>query len=39
MKKMSVPMSMWETLAIPGKTNILKKALSDEANPKELWMN
>ena len=26
---------MWETLAIPGQMDILKKALSNEANPKE----
>ena len=36
MKKINVSMSMWETLAIPGQTDILQRALLDEANPTKM---
>ena len=34
MKKMNITMSMWDTLAIPGQTDLLRRALSDEVIPK-----
>lgn len=34
MKKMNVTMSMWDSLAIPGQVNSLKKALNEEIPPK-----
>ena len=36
MKKMNVTMSMWNSLAIPGQTDLLKKALSEEKNPMQV---
>lgn len=35
MKKMNVTMSMWDSLAILGKTDLLRKALSNEEVPKK----